>query len=163
MPYDEFMLADRGWFGRLMMCPDYTDRVIRRWNLLRRDVLSEERLVSYKQEVEDFLGSAIDRNFEVWGYSFDFTQLSHIARRNPSPAQVAARAPLYEGMSITAYEAAINETHNIMTREMNPASFEEAMTHHRDYMIARGRWLDSYIETLRQYSHPSRHAVFALR
>jgi len=142
MPADQFHLVDRGWFSRLMMCPDYTDRVIRRWNQLRRNILSEERLINYMQDVEDFLGSAIDRNFEVWGYSFDPFQVSHMARRLPNHAERA------EGLT---------------ELDLNPASFEEAMNHHRDYVIARGRWLDRYIESLRQYSHPSRHALWTLR
>jgi len=142
MPVDRFLLADRGWFDRLMMCPHFTDSVIRRWTELRRNTLSEERLVNYMQEVEDWLGLAIERNFEVWGYSFDPEQVSHLARRNPTHAERA--------MGLTA-------------RDMNPSSFEEAMEWKRDYTIERGRWLDEYIETLRQFSHPSRHALWLLQ
>ena len=139
LPVDEFLLADRGWFSRLMACPYFTDRVIRRWHDLRRHTLSEERLVKYMYEVEVWLGSAIERNFEVWGYSFDPTQVSHMAHRRPTHAQAA------EGITI---------------RDLNPSSFEEAMEWKRDYMTERGRWLDTYIETLRQFSHSSRHALW---
>jgi len=141
MPGDRFILADRSWFDRLMMCPDFTDRVIRRWHDLRRDTLSEERLVNYMQEVEDWLGSAIDRNFEVWGYSFDPSQVSLLARRNPTHEERA------QGLTM---------------HDLNPSSFEEAQEWKRNYMIERGRWLDEYIETLRQFSHPSRHALWIL-
>ena len=160
MPADQFFLANRGWFGRLMMCPDFTDRVIRRWHQLREGTLSEDRLVSYMQDVEEWLGSAVDRNFEVWGYTFDPFQVSMLARRRPTLAEVMARAPLYEGMSRAAYYAAINQTRDEMIREMNPVNFEQAMEWSRDYMIERGRFLDNYIEALRQFSHPSRHAVW---
>jgi len=139
MPANQFFLADRGWFDRLMMCPDFTEQVIRRWYTLRGGVLAEERLVQYMQEVEDWLGSAIDRNFEVWGYSFDPSQLSRMERRQPTYAQ------RLEGLTIY---------------DMNPSSFAEAQEWARDYMIERGRFLDSYIETLRQFSHPSRHALW---
>ena len=142
MPVDTFMLADRGWFDRLMMSPSFTDRVIRRWHDLRRGVLAEERLINYMQEVEDWLGSAIDRNFEVWGYSFDPLEVSTFARRRPTYTEAA------EGLTIF---------------DLNPSSFEEAMEWMRDYTIERGRWLDSYIETLRQFSHPSRHALWTLQ
>jgi len=142
MPADSFILADRGWFDRLMMSPTFTDGAIRRWNELRRGVLAEERLISYMQEVEDWLGSAIDRNFEVWGYSFDPEQVSAMARRRPTDAEAA------EGLTIF---------------DLNPSNFEEAIEWSRDYMIVRGRWLDSYIETLRQFSHPSRHALWILQ
>jgi len=142
MPTENFLLADRGWFDRLMICPRFTDQVIRRWHTLRRGVLAEERLVSYMQEIEDWLGSAIDRNFEVWGYSFDPSQVSPMARRRPTDAQRE------EG--VTRYD-------------VNPASFEQAQEWAREYMIARGRWLDDYIETLRQFSHTSRHAAWVLQ
>jgi len=142
MPADGFFLADRGWFDRLMMCPDFTERVIRRWHHLRGGILAEDRLISYMQEVEDWLGSAIDRNFEIWGYSFDPSQVNILARRNPTYVQAA------EGL--TRYD-------------LNPSSFEEAQEWARDYMVTRGRWLDSYIETLRQFSHPSRHALWILQ
>ena len=142
MPVDKFLLADRGWFDRLMMCPDFTDRVIRRWHELRRGPLAEERLIQYMQEVEDWLGSAIDRNFEVWGYSFDPSQVSRMARRFPTDAEAE------QGLTIF---------------DVNPSSFEEAQEWARDYMIMRGRWLDNYIETLRQFSHPSRHALWILQ
>jgi len=142
MPADDFLLADRGWFDRLMMCPRFTDRVIRRWHELRRGALAEDRLIAYMQETEDWLGSAIDRNFEVWGYSFDPSQVSTFARRRPTYAEAA------EGLTIF---------------DMNPSSFEEAQDWARNYMIERGRWMDDYIETLRQFSHPSRHAIWAMQ
>ena len=143
MPADNFLLADRGWHDRLMMCPNFTERVIRRWHDLRRGALAEERLIRYMEEVEDWLGSAIDRNFEVWGYSFDPSQVSRMAQRAPTRTERA------EGI-ITIFD-------------VNPSSFEEAQEWARDYMIERGRWMDDYIETLRQFSHPSRHAVWALQ
>ena len=141
MPVDRFLLADRGWFDRLMMCPNFTNRVIQRWNHLRGGVLAEDRLIQYMQEVEDWLGSAIDRNFEVWGYSFDPSKVSVMARRNPTYAEA--------GQGLTIYD-------------VNPSSFEEAQEWARNYMIERGRWMDNYIETLRQFSHPSRHAIWVL-
>ena len=139
MPADQFFLANRGWFDRLMMCPDFTERVIRRWSDLRRGALAEERLVDYAQDVADWLGSAVDRNFEVWGYSFDPFQLSRMERRNTTYVQRAA------GLTI---------------RDVNPSSFAQAQEWARDYMIERGWFLDNYIEALRQFSHPSRHALW---
>jgi len=141
MPYDRFILADRGWFDRLMMCPDFTDAVIRRWHSLRENVLAEERLINYMDEVALWLGSAIDRNFEVWGYSFDVDQLSITAMRRPTYLQAL------EG--VTRYD-------------LNPSSFEEAMEWSRDFMVSRGRFLDEYIEALRQFSHGSRHALWII-
>jgi len=163
VPVDGFLLADRGWFDRLMMCEGFTDRVIRRWHELRRGTLAEDRLIRYMEETEAWLGSAIDRNFEVWGYSFDPLQVNAMSRRGPTHDQVTARVPVYDGMSLAAYEAARYQTRRDMIREMNPSSFEEAQDWARDFMVERGRWMDDYIETLRQFSHPSRHAVWTLQ
>ena len=141
IPVDSFILSHRGWFGRLLICPHFNERVIRRWNELRRGVLAEERLIGYMQEVEDWLGNAIDRNFEVWGYSFDPMQVSTLARRRATHAERA--------MGLTDFD-------------LNPSSFEQAQEQARTYMVERGRFMDRYIETLRQFSHPSRHALWIL-
>ena len=142
MPADTFLLADRGWFDRLMMCTHFTELVIRRWNDLRRGILAEERLLQYMRDVEEWLGCAIDRNFQVWGYSFDPSTVSPMARRRPTQAQAD------EGLTIF---------------DVNPSSFDEAMDWAKDFMVERGRWMDNYIETLRQFSHTSRHALWVLQ
>jgi len=164
-PYSEFYLVERGWFDRLMMCPSFTDRVIRRYNYLRRDggALSEARLINYQQEVADWLGSAVERNFEVWGYSFDPTQVSIMARRLATRSDAEARVYRHEGMSPEEFDAAVEIARYEILREVNPQNFEAAMEHHRDFTIARGRWLDRHIETIRQFSHPSRHALWTLQ
>ena len=141
MPVDEFYLNGRGWFDRLFMSPYFTQQVIRRWNSLRQGGLSEERLVEYMDDVTMWLGSAIDRNFEVWGFSFDYNYLTEFERRLPRPEERAA---------------------GITMADLNPASFEEAMEQKQNFMIERGRWMDEHIEILRQYSHPSRHALWTL-
>jgi hypothetical protein len=142
VPAEGFLLAGRGWYGRLMMCPLFTNQVIRRWHALRMGVLAEEHLLYYMQQVEDWLGSAIDRNFAVWGYSFDPEQVGPMARRRPTRAQAEW---------------------GITIHDMNPTSFAQAQDWARDYMVTRGRWLDDYIDTLRQFSHTSRHATLVLQ
>lgn len=39
--------------------------------------------------------------------------------------------------------------------ERNPRSYDEAVDQLKDWIAARGDWLDTYIENLRQYSHES--------
>jgi len=144
LPYDEFYLTGRGWFDRLMMCPDFTEAVIRRWHQLRRGVLAEDRLNQYMDEVIDWLGSAIDRNFEAWPQSFSLRDDMFIGLRNEQ-----IRMP-------DAEQRAMGMNMN----DVNPSSFEEAVEWKRDFMNRRGRWMDEHIESLRQYSHPSRHALW---
>jgi len=140
-PVDEFYLNGRGWFDRLFMSPYFTEKVINRWNDLRQNALSEERLINYMDDVAVWLGTAIERNFEIWGFSFDYTNLSRMARRLPRQEELS--------IGITGVD-------------LNPASFEDAMDQKQNFMIERGRWMDENIETLRQYSHHSRHALWRL-
>ncbi len=130
----EFLLSQRGWYAKLMQDENFVERVISRYRQLRRDVLSEERLLAYEKEIETWLGGAVDRNFSVWGWTFDPEQLSTRERKRPDPAT--------------------GET----LREANPASYEEAVEWMMDYIVDRGRWMDEHIESLRQYCHPSRFA-----
>ena len=46
-----FLLANRGWYGRLMTSEDFVERVIGRYRQLREGILSDEYLLNYIQEV----------------------------------------------------------------------------------------------------------------
>ena len=78
---------------------------------------------NYIDETIAYLGGAIDRNFQVWGYSFESYR----------PLQPEGR---------------------------NPDSYEEAVEQLKDFCIQRGAWMDEHIDTLRQYSHPSKNKKF---
>jgi len=45
----------------------------------------------------------------------------------------------------------------------NVRSYDEAVKQLKDYLGKRGAWLDEHIDTLRQYSHPSRHSHESIR
>ncbi len=130
----EFILSQRGWYAKLMQDKDFVDRVIFRYRQLRRDVLSEDRLLTYAKEVEVWLGSAIDRNFSVWGYTFYPERLTGRERQRPDPKTTDT------------------------LQDVNPSSYEEAVEWMLDYIMDRGQWMDEHIESLRQYCHPSRFA-----
>jgi hypothetical protein len=87
--YDRLLLADSWWVARLLTNPIFTSRAVARYDELRRGVLSDEHLTGYIADVQAWLGSAVDRNFEVWGYTFDPSQVSPCARRGPTPEQRA--------------------------------------------------------------------------
>ena len=131
-PYDGFLLANRGWYGRLMTDEEFVERVIDRYRELREGILSDEYLIHYMREVINYLGPAIERNDEVWGYSYDPELLSLMERHRPDSNQTL--------------------------EDVNPSSYEDAITRMIDYMLVRGEWLDENIESLRQYSHPSKTA-----
>ncbi len=129
-----FLLSERGWYAKLMQDEAFVSQVIDRYRYLRKGILSEERLLSYENEIEAWLGSAISRNFNVWGYTFDPEQLSTRERQRP----------------------ALQSDDTL--RDVNPSSYEEAVTWMMDYIVNRGRWMDAHIDSLRQYCHPSRFA-----
>jgi len=74
--YDEFYLTQTNWFDRLLCDTAFVDRVVERYLELRQGVLSEEHLLTLIDKNVAYLGEAIDRNFEVWGYTFSEKLLS---------------------------------------------------------------------------------------
>lgn len=72
------------WYFMLMKDEDFTDRIVNRYRELRKSYLSEDYLFGYIDDVAEYLGPAVARNFEKWGYSFgeEYDMLSP-AERNP--------------------------------------------------------------------------------
>lgn len=59
------------WYVMLIKDEDFTDAIINRYWELRKTFFSEDYLNQYIEDTIAFLGPAIDRNFSVWGYSFE--------------------------------------------------------------------------------------------
>lgn len=73
---DEFFLTKGNWYDQLLKDQAFVDKVVARYRQLRRDEWSDERLLGLiDQNIED-LGDAVDRNFELWGYTFEDNLLS---------------------------------------------------------------------------------------
>lgn len=68
---EEFEFQWNTWFTMLMRDEKFTKRIIERYRYLRRHYLSDEYLCNYIDEIVNYLGPAIDRNYEVWGYTFE--------------------------------------------------------------------------------------------
>lgn len=65
-----FDLQSRLWYFMLLKDEDFTDALIDRYWELRETYFDEEYLKDYIDETAAYLGGAVDRNFEVWGYTF---------------------------------------------------------------------------------------------
>ena len=128
-----FLLENRGWYGRLMTDEGFVQRVIARYRQLRQGILSDDYLDAYIDDVVDYLGPAIQRNDEVWGWSYDPNLLEVRQRREPDADETL--------------------------EEANPHSYEDAVGRMKGYMFSRAEWLDENIENLYQHSHRSKNAA----
>ena len=70
MPTDGFQMQDCLWYFMLTKDEDFTDRIVERYWELRKTYFDEEYLDNYIDDVAAYLGDAIDRNYEKWGYTF---------------------------------------------------------------------------------------------
>lgn len=80
-PTDKFYLVDRAWYFMLFKDDQFTERVISRYRELREGPLSEEHLNAYVDETVEYLGPAIERNNEVWGYLYDIDNIGEGSQR----------------------------------------------------------------------------------
>lgn len=115
-----FFLHNTFWYYMLTKDEDFTEQIIKRYRKLQNTVFSEEFLYAYIDDVVEYLGDAVDRNFEKWGYTFD------------------------EEFRLL----------NAEDREIH--SYDEAIEQLKRFLHIRISWLDSNIETLRQYSVESK-------
>lgn len=79
------------WFYMLMKDEYFVERLIDRYHELRESYLSGDYLAGYINDVVDYLGPAIDRNFEVWGYTFEEFRPLQPDERNPADFEKAVR------------------------------------------------------------------------
>jgi len=68
---DNFLLYESLWYYMLMKDEDFTQRIIDRYRMFRTTFLSEEYLYQYIDDTIAYLGPAVERNFEKWGYIFE--------------------------------------------------------------------------------------------
>ena len=89
---ESFRLHDSLWFNMIIKDEDFTKAVVNRYFELRETVFSDEYLHNYIDETIEYLGPAIERNYEKWGYIFqsDHNQL-HPPERNVRSYDAAVR------------------------------------------------------------------------
>lgn len=78
----QFEMQDNVWFFMLTKDERFTDQIIERYRELRQSYLNERYLYQYIDETVTYLGPAIERNFDVWGSTFE-QNLIRPAERNP--------------------------------------------------------------------------------
>ena len=74
--YQQYFNLDSNWFKRLIQDRSFVDKIIQRYQELRLNELSDTNLINRIDADIEYLGDAINRNFEVWGYTFNQDLLS---------------------------------------------------------------------------------------
>ncbi|HEX3022789.1 MAG TPA: CotH kinase family protein [Lachnospiraceae bacterium] len=69
--FKRFFVKETPWFDRLLQDRSFVDKVIKRYAELRGSLLSNENVIMNIDSDITFLGDAIRRNFDVWGYTFN--------------------------------------------------------------------------------------------
>lgn len=92
----KFVSVQAPWFWMLIKDQQYVERIIARYQELRQGILSDAFLLNYIEDVQEYLGSAVERNYAVWGYSFqpenlDIRNKLHPEERNPCTYEEAVR------------------------------------------------------------------------
>lgn len=70
-----FRLQTEPWFKMLIKDKAFVNLVIARYHTLRKTVFDEDYLLNYIDQTVEYLGDAVQRNYEVWGYTFDVSKL----------------------------------------------------------------------------------------
>ncbi len=73
--FSEFYLTEKAWFHRLVKDKNFIDKVVERYKILRQKELSTEHMFEYIDSSKQIMGTALGRNFKVWGYTFYQNQL----------------------------------------------------------------------------------------
>lgn len=79
-----FVMTGKVWYKKILKDPHFIDKVVKRYKELRKSYLSDEYVLNYIDETIAYLGPAIERNNEMWGYSFEWEHdFFKPRRRNP--------------------------------------------------------------------------------
>lgn len=68
---DVLYTVKNSWFERLWQDKTFREQVCERYRQLRKTTLSDESIYDKIASYQEELGDAVDRNFKVWGYSFE--------------------------------------------------------------------------------------------
>lgn len=82
-PTSGMQLVDRYWYHMLFKDEAFVHQVIKRYETLRTNVLSQNYLYDYIDEVAQYLGKEIDHNFAIWPQSLDVNQLTNFEKLQP--------------------------------------------------------------------------------
>lgn len=74
MDRKNFVLQNTLWFSMLMKDEAFTDALIARYRELRKTYFDPDYLCGYIDDTAAYLGEAVERNYERWGYVFSLDE-----------------------------------------------------------------------------------------
>ena len=119
------------WYVWLLRDSKFVNQVVAQYHKLRKTILSDAYLENYIAQTIEYLGPAIDRNYERWGHTFTME-----------------------------YNQQNKKDKVLLPLERNPGSYDEAIAQMVDTIKNRGNFLDNNIETLYGYCHKSVNKQF---
>lgn len=81
-------MTSKPWYTMLLRDDAFVDKVISRYRQLRQGLLSQRYLLGYVDDVVDYLGDAIDRNYDVWDLAFQPEHLTYRDKLAPDKRNV---------------------------------------------------------------------------
>lgn len=76
LSWETFDMPHDIWYNMLCKDEDFTRLINERYEKYRKTILSDEYINNFIDETIAYLGDAVDRNFEKWGYTFQEELLS---------------------------------------------------------------------------------------
>jgi len=142
--YTEFTMIHKPWFDRLMMDINFANKVVQRYKELRKTYLSDEYLTEFIDETVNLLGNSVKRNFERW------------------PIEISNQAKVFEevGYSLENYSANLDlyikvlekNKHLLKNTDGMASSYEEEISLIKNFIVNRGKWMDSNIDSLKRWA-----------
>lgn len=126
---DDFSYTNK-WYASLLRDEQFVKRVVERYRALRKTILSDAYLENYIDQTIEYLGPAVARNNDRWGYTYT----REYCEQHPD----ASLTPV----------------------ERNPSNYDEAVAQLMEAIAQRGWHMDQYIEVLHANSHASVNKQF---
>lgn len=126
---ESFRLQNTLLYYMLTKDESFVEDLVDCYTQLRQTFFSPEYLNNYIDEVIEYLGPAIERNSQIWGYAADETQ---------------AGGEKADASQATVSGAGVRQ------------DYEKAVAELKDFLNDRIGWLDEHMDIILQYGHPSK-------
>lgn len=113
MENQAFQIQGATFYNMMMRDEWFVEQIVKRYWYLREKYLNEDYLETYVDDVVSFLGPAVQRNFEKWGYTFEeaYDTLKPASRNPRSFEEAVEQLKRYYSERIEWMDKNINSLH----------------------------------------------------